>query len=140
MAKNKNRRKLSGNPIRNLRMALGMNQTRFAMELDMSIASIQNYERGSRPSDDAVRRMQTLAAERGLDELGISLATRPTYAVQKIYSQGKRVRVPNPHGADLGDALHDQLDVILKRGDPEVIAVLEGVLHLFSRRPEGGKE
>jgi transcriptional regulator with XRE-family HTH domain len=125
------------NAIRRLRRALSMSQTQFAVEAGLSIASIQNYERGSQPSDEAIHKMQTLAAEHGLEEIAFSLRAKP-FSIQKVFAPGgKHVRVPNAHGSELGHVLHEKIDIILAKGDGETVALLEGLVNLVAGFVEG---
>lgn len=126
------------NAVRNLRMALGWNQTRFATELDLSIASIQNYERGSHPSEAAILRMQNLAAKHGLDALGFALAPRP-FAIKVVAPGDKTPRLRgSPAGTQLDHRLHENLDRIIATGDAEAIAAVEALLAVLVRAA-GGK-
>lgn len=121
------------NPTRKLRTALGWNQTKFATALGLSLATIQNYERGVSPSESAIVKMQTLAASYGLVDEGFALDHKP-FVVRKVIEPGHHVRAPNPRGNDLSDNLHDLLDRIMNAGNSSDIAALEAVLQALSQK------
>jgi transcriptional regulator with XRE-family HTH domain len=128
------------NAVRALRVALGWNQTKFATELGMSIASIQNYERGMSPSEHAIVKMQNLAASNGLEELGFALVPG-NHSITTVFMPGSpRPRLPkSPRGKHLGDSLHETLDAIIENADAETVAAVAVVLDL-ARRNIGGKK
>lgn len=120
------------NPVRKLRTALGWNQTRFATALELSLATVQNYERGVSPSESSLIKMQTLAASHGLIDEGFGLDHKP-FVVRKVIEPGHHVRAPNPRGNSLADSLHDQLDRIINAGNPTDIAAIEAVLQALTQ-------
>jgi transcriptional regulator with XRE-family HTH domain len=129
---------MTGSAIRRLRQALGLTQQQLAQELEMSIASIQSYERGSRPSQSAVDKLKTMAARAGLADIAIELGDR-TFGVSKLFGPGtKRVRVPSATGVDMGDALHDALDQVLAGNDSDLIQMVESVLLVAVKVAEQG--
>ena len=54
----------SDNPVRNLRLALKLNQVEFGRLIGRSHQSVRNYENGigKIPSSDVIEKMKTLAA------------------------------------------------------------------------------
>jgi len=128
------------NPVRALREALGWNQTKFATALGMSIASIQNYERGRSPSEQAIVNMQNLAAANGFEELGFALVPG-SHSVTTVFESGAgKPRLPKAaHGKHLGDSMHETLDVIIENAEAETVAAVGVVLDLV-RRNVGGKK
>jgi transcriptional regulator with XRE-family HTH domain len=130
------------NPVKALRSELGWNQTKLATELGMSIASIQNYERGMTPSAEAIRKMQTLAAAHGLEKIGFDLAPR-AHSVAKVFTPADRSRPRLPKvssGKDLGDSMHETLDLIIESGDADLVGFIESGLQAAKRLLEGKPE
>jgi transcriptional regulator with XRE-family HTH domain len=121
------------NPVRALRTALGWNQTKFATELGMAISSIQNYERGRSPSEEAIVKMQNIAAANGLEELGFAL-TPGNHSVTAVFERGSVPRLPkSTRGKHLVDSLHETLDAIIENGEAETVAAISVVLDLVRR-------
>lgn len=123
-----------------------MTQQQFAGELGVSLASIQNYERGSAPSVTAINKMKTLAARKGLADLAIEL-DHGTYEAlfeprDGILSRPK-IQLPAHGGKDLRDTLHQRLDELLAAGDHDAVIAIDAVLQALTNgrrvKKQGGR-
>lgn len=126
------------NPVKALRTALGMSQVDFAVALEISVQSVQSYERGTRLSEVAIEKMQKLAADRHLVEEGFALRGLP--GLSRVVQKGDKLRLRRkPTGHDMSDSLHESLDFILENADGETVAAVEALIQLV-RRNVGGKK
>jgi len=117
---------MSENPIRLLRLALGLTQQKFAALLDVSYSSIQQYEAGRRPARDVLDKLRGLALQHRLGDLAVLFSdddARP--ASPAIPSSGDRP----------GDATNYRqlLDEIFASGSQDAISAVKQNLIVFLR-------
>lgn len=118
-----------------LRKALGMTQQQFAVAASLSMASVQNYEKGLEPSHNTLMRLVNLALEHGLAELAVELQGGEVAVVREFPPKGSRPRLPETPGSiSLQDELHRAVDLVLQSGDPEAVGALESLLAEISTR------
>lgn len=136
-------------PVKNLRDALGWNQTQMAAGLDCSYGSVQNYESGKPVSIEVVEKAKRLAAEHSLKlELSGSewLVRRGVEPTELLISSTKgkihtsstgKVDVSEkpahnrPHGER--EQAHVMLDEIFDSGDAGAIEAVCKNLLMFKR-------
>ena len=106
------------NLIKQIRAAMGMNQTEFARALGRSYPSVQNYERGAAPPPEVIAQLKRLAADAGRSDLADALTLNGSTAA------------PPPN---LRRRAHQLVDRIFDGGDPDAIAAIMPNLELFAK-------
>ena len=122
------------NPVKQLRVALGLNQQQFAAVLGCSYGSVQNYENGRAIGPAALERMIALAVERDLLPLAADLKRQYGWP-------DSPPRAPNPAPAA---RWHRMLDHVLQHGNAAAIAAVQCTLvlsydHASVRKPSRGE-
>jgi transcriptional regulator with XRE-family HTH domain len=147
-------RENSGNPVKKLREALGMNQVEFAKAIGRSYASVQGYEAGKRVPREVVEKMKTLAVKRGWPELALELSSEE-WQVRRLFhpgeliisqarqalsgaAEGSRIDLSeqqrkSARDPDVREAYHRMLDFILDSGHDVAIEAVMRNLHAFER-------